>query len=346
MSKTIQKLAVLKQQIDNLRPLSEPQEKAIQERLRIEWTYNSNALEGNTLTFGETLFFLREGLTSEGKPLKDYLEAKNHSEAIEGLEEIINSERSLTEGVIKELHAVLMKGMEFSIAKGGHGQLVQKPIHPGKYKLLPNHVLTFSGKIHHYVEPIHVKGEMEKLLTWVHSAKGLDPVEKAAIFHYRFVAIHPFDDGNGRMARLLMNLILMKAKYPPCIIKMVHRKSYLKALEEVDLKKTIEPFIEFVSEELLATLEVILSILEGKEMAIENSQTINRTERLQLIIATLGTEELSIGQIHVKLSQIPRPTLKVDLQNLVKSAKIKRKGRGKGVLYSLGSPAKRPSVPK
>ena len=335
MSKTIQKLIALKQQIDALRPLSDPQEKTIQERLRIEWTYNSNALEGNTLTFGETLFFLREGLTSEGKPLKDYLEAKNHAEAIEGLEEIINSERPLTEGVIKELHAVLMKGMEFSVAKGGHGQLVQKPIYPGKYKLLPNHVLTFSGKIHHYTDPLHVKEEMEKLLDWYHAAKDIDPVEKAATFHYRFVAIHPFDDGNGRMARLLMNLILMKAKYPPCIIKMTHRKGYLKVLEEVDLKKTFEPFIEFVSQELTDTLEVILSVLEGKDQSIEKAQILNRTEREQLILNALGKEQLSIGQIHSKLTQIPRPTLKVNLQNLVKGKKLKRTGRGKGVLYSL-----------
>lgn len=334
MSKIIQKLAALKQKIDDLRPFSEAQEKAIQERLRVEWTYNSNALEGNTLTFGETLFFLREGLTSEGKPLKDYLEAKNHAEAIEGLEEILQSERPLTESTIKELHAVLMKGMEFSLAKGGQGQFIQKPIHPGKYKLLPNHVLTLSGKIHHYTEPIHVKEEMEKLLDWYHKNTDLHPVEKAAIFHYHFVAIHPFDDGNGRMARLLMNLILMKAKYPPCIIKTTHRKNYLKVLEEVDLKKTFEPFIELVGLELLDTLTMVLAILEGKEKAIEETKTLNRTERERLILETLGKEEFSIGQIHEKLHQIPRPTLKVDLKNLVKNKKLKRKGRGKGVLYS------------
>lgn len=334
MSKNIQKVKLLKQQIDNLRPLNVSQEKALQERLRIEWTYNSNAIEGNTLTFGETLFFLREGLTSEGKPLKDYLEAQNHSEAIEGLEEILKSERPLTESVIKELHAVLMKGMQFSMAKGGQGQLIQKKIHVGKYKMLPNHVLTMSGKIHHYTEPLHVKEEMEKLLEWLHSAKNLEPIEKAAVFHYRFVAIHPFDDGNGRMARLLMNLILMKAGYPPCIIKRIHRKIYLEMLATVDQKKTFEPFIEFVAKELFETLEMMFSILEGKEKAIEEVRTFNRVERENLIINLLGNEELSVGQIHYKLSQIPRPTLKSDLKKLVKAAKIKRKGRGKGVLYS------------
>lgn len=335
MSKIIQKLTILKQQIDAMRPLSKDQEEAIQERLRIEWTYNSNAIEGNTLTFGETLFFLREGLTSEGKPLKDYLAAKNHSEAIEGLDELLKSKRSLTESVIKELHAVLMKGMEFSLAKGGQGKLIKKIIHPGRYKLLPNHVLTLSGKIHRYTDPLHVKDEMEKLLTWHHSAKNTHPVEKAAIFHHRFVAIHPFDDGNGRMARLLMNLILMKAGYPPCIIKTIHRKAYLKALHETDEKKDFEPFIQFVGDELFATLEMIFAILEGKEAAIEEARILNRSEREDLIINILGTQELSIGQIHAQLNQIPRPTLKSDLQRLLKARKLKRKGHGKGVLYLL-----------
>jgi len=333
MSIIIHKLTALKWQIDDLRPLSESQNRAIQERLRIEWTYNSNAIEGNTLTFGETLFFLREGLTSEGRPLKDYLEAKNHAEAIEGLDEILRSERPLTESVIKELHAVLMRGTEYSMAKGARGQMIKKTISPGKYKMLPNHVLTLSGKIHHYADPLHVKDEMEKLMSWYHSTEALNPVERAAIFHYRFVAIHPFDDGNGRMARLLMNLILIGAGFPPCIIKNIHRKNYLKALEEVDQKKSFEPFVEFVAKELLGTLETVISILEGKEIAVEEVGTLNRTERERMILDVFGADGLSIGQIFAKLNRIKRPTLKLDLKALVKSRKLKHSGKGKGVTY-------------
>lgn len=333
MSKIIQKLTILKWQIDDLRPFSDQQNRAIQERLRMEWTYNSNAIEGNTLTFGETLFFLREGLTSEGRPLKDYLEAKNHAEAIEGLDEIIRSERPLTESVIKELHAVLMRGAEHTVAMGAHRQMIQKTISPGKYKSLPNHVLTVSGAIHHYADPLHVKDEMEKLISWYRASRTMDSVERAAIFHYKFVAIHPFDDGNGRLARLLMNLILICNGYPPCVIKNIHRKEYLKALEKVDKKKTLEPFIEFVAKELSDTLETVIAILEGREQSVMEPQILNREDRLKSILLAIKKAPLSISQISAQLPLIKRPTLKLSLQTLVRSRKLKRKGKGKGVVY-------------
>ncbi|MFA5855309.1 MAG: Fic family protein [Candidatus Gracilibacteria bacterium] len=336
MSKIIQKITAVRKKVEQFRPFSKEQESAIQERLRAEWTYNSNAIEGNTLTFGETLFFLREGLTSEGRPLKDYLEAKNHVEAIDGLEDIIQNKRPLTEGLIKELHGVLMRGMEFSLARGAGGQIIRKEIHIGQYKIQPNHVLTLSGKIHHYADPLHVKDKMEELLKWYHSKKELHPVERAAIFHYKFVSIHPFDDGNGRMARLLMNLILMKSGYLPCIIKTAHRKKYLEALETVDKKKNFADFVQFVGEELLETLETILSVLKGEDTAVLDGRSLNQAEREDLIKGILGKEKLRISQIHARLLQIPRPTLKFDLKRLCKKRVIKKIGKGKGTLYFTG----------
>lgn len=333
MSKIIQKIENLHAKVDSFKPLQKDQELALQERLRVEWTYNSNALEGNTLTFGETLFFLREGLTSEGRPLKDYLEAKNHAEAIEGLEEVLRGDRSLTESLIKEFHAVLMKGMEFSVAKGADGQMIQKPIHPGRYKLQPNHVLTLSGTIHRYTDPFHVPEEMEKLLSWYKSSQHLHPIERATTFHYRFVVIHPFDDGNGRIARILMNLILMKAGYPPCIIQTKHRRQYLQALEDADLGKGLSSLIDFIAVELLGTLEIILAVLEGREKPFEEQTVLHQAERERLVLDVLGKKEMSIGQFHRALPSIPRATLKSDLRRLVKRRKIRRRGRGRGVVY-------------
>src|SRR3989338_526691 len=133
--KELKKIDDLQAKIDNFRPFSKELLALWQERLRIDWTYNSNAIEGNTLTYGETAFFLREGLTSEGKPLKDYVEAKNHAEAIDGLYEIINRKREITESLIKELHAVLMKDIEFTYVRGADGNLIKKPFHPGAYKI-------------------------------------------------------------------------------------------------------------------------------------------------------------------------------------------------------------------
>lgn len=335
LKQILEKIDQLQDKINQHRPLDPDLMATLQEKLRVEWTYNSNAIEGNTLTLGETMFFLREGLTSEGRPLKDYLEAKNHAEAIDGLYEVIQNDRKLTESLIKQLHGVLMKGIEFTYAKNLSGQKVQKPFHAGHYKLQPNHVLTVSGKIHHYTEPVKVKDEMESLLKWYYQT-DLHPVEKAAIFHYRFVAIHPFDDGNGRMARLLMNLILMKNGYPPCIIQNAHRRKYLEMLEMIDSTQNYKPFILWIGEELLSTQEQIYTILSGKNATESPSHpALNEIQRQTLIQETLKDNVLSIGQILERLPSLKRPTLKKDLQRLVKTGKIKKKGVGKGVVYFM-----------
>lgn len=324
----------LQRRIDSYRPFSGETLGIWQEKLRVDWTYNSNAIEGNTLTYGETAFFLREGLTSEGKPLKDYVEAKNHAEAIDWLHEIIRGKRPFTEGFVKELHALLMRDIHFTYARGAGGKLIQKPLMPGVYKSQPNHVLTISGRIHYYTDPLHVKDKMEELLKWYHGTT-VHPVEKAAIFHYRFVAIHPFDDGNGRMARLLMNLILMRDGYPPCVIKKEHRKTYLDALEIGDAKKDFKPFVEFIGRELMSTQEMMLDVITGNVKNIDGTpgRILNKEERHRMILAMLRIESLSIGQIWERLPQFKRPTLKSDLSFLVNAKKINRKGMGKGTLY-------------
>lgn len=338
-SKLLNQIIDLKQIIDKHRPFDENLNQAIQEKLKIEWTYNSNALEGNTLTLGETAFFLREGLTSEGKPLKDFLEAKNHAEAIGFLESMINEEQDITEYFIKSLHQLLLSGIEYTHAKGINGQLIQKPLTPGKYKTRPNHVLTVSGKIHHYAEPEQVQIEVEKLIQWYLSdeARNMSAIERAAIFHYRFVSIHPFDDGNGRLARLLMNLILMKDGFPPCIIRNENRKQYLSELEKVDLTQNLEDFQIFILEELRKTMELVLNLLLKKEFAEPYARPVRNPEGRRKLILFIAkpTPNFSIGEIHELLPEIKRPTLKKDLQGLVKDGKLKTKGVGKGMVYFL-----------
>ncbi|MEK7518014.1 MAG: Fic family protein [Patescibacteria group bacterium] len=236
------------------RPLGEQEGEARYEKLRLEWTYNSNAIEGNSLTLGETAFYLREGLTSEGKPLIDYLEAKNHAEAIDWLFEIVRQKKPITEGFIKDLNALLHKGITERPARGAGGNMVMRKITPGAYKLQPNHVLTLSGEIHYYVEPLQVPGEMEKLVHLINNQEGEKrPVELASIAHYEITRIHPFDDCNGRVARLLLNLILMQAGYPPLVIKMEERRAYLEYLEKAD-KGDKEPFYLFIAEHVKQTL--------------------------------------------------------------------------------------------
>jgi Fic family protein len=182
----------------------------IAKKLKVDWTYHSNSLEGSTLTLGETLFFLNEGLTVEGKPFRDFLDARNHAEAIDYLYDIISNQRDISESVIKEINALLLSGVTHTAAQNPQGESVKKILVSGEYKKQPNHVLQADGTIHKYVDPINVKDEMERLIHWVNeSIYKLNPIQVAAIAHYNLVRIHPFDDGNGRGARIFMNLILI-----------------------------------------------------------------------------------------------------------------------------------------
>lgn len=250
--KEIQKLYA---QYKSKRPLGKEEQAARYEKLRLDWTYNSNAIEGNSLTLGETAFYLREGLTSEGKPLIDYLEARNHAEAIDWLFEVVQDRRSITEGFIKDLNALLHKGITERPARGANGNIVMRRITPGAYKRQPNHVLTLSGEIHYYVDPLQVPGEMEKLARMIaEKENSIHPVELASIVHYEITRIHPFDDCNGRVARILLNLIFIRTSYPPIVIKMEERRAYLEALEKAD-KGDKEPFYLFVAEHVKQSLK-------------------------------------------------------------------------------------------
>ncbi|MFH0770040.1 MAG: Fic family protein [Candidatus Peregrinibacteria bacterium] len=333
MHALLRKVDHLQAKINSFRPFGRELLAAWQERLRIDWTYNSNAIEGNTLTYGETAFFLREGLTSEGKPLKDYVEVENHAKAIDYLHEIVRTKSRLTEHFIRELHGLLLRGVTSTVALGAQGKLIRKPLAAGAYKVHPNHVLTLSGAIHHYTEPFHVADEMQSLLAWLGKNAKRHPVERAALFHYRFVCIHPFDDGNGRMARLLMNLLLLQAGYPPCVVRNRRRREYLQSLEHADTTGSTDRLLAFLTEELIQTQETMLSVLEGKSLPPMREGTLNRGERRTLILSAFHGKMLAIRELSASMPMIRRPTLKSDLSALRMAGKIGRKGKGKGVVY-------------
>ncbi|OEU70831.1 MAG: hypothetical protein BA863_11945 [Desulfovibrio sp. S3730MH75] len=253
----------LQQIIDGTRPLEGDLWDVIQFKLKVDWTYNTNAIEGSTLTPSETLFFLREGLTVKGKPLKDFLDARNHSEAIDVLKDTIKDERPLTVGLMKEINALILNGVNYTAAQTPDGKQIKKEARAGQYKVHPNHVLTPNGEIHTYVEPEQVSSEMDFLFDWIaeQDKKQAHPLITASIAHYNFVRIHPFDDGNGRGARLLMNLILMKKGYLPAVINNENRQEYIEGLQEAD-KGELGLFCILVSQSLQDTQESIVKILK------------------------------------------------------------------------------------
>ena len=204
----------LRHAIDALKDRDSSLWATIVNRLRTDWTYHSNGIEGSTLTRGQTHFFLNEGLTAQGKPFKDFLDAQNHAEAIDLLFDAVAGKQPISEGFIKEINALILRGVEFTPAKNDLGQRVKKIATPGRHKQHPNHVEQPDGTIHHYVEPLRVPEEMQRLMVWVNnSSHTVHPIQVASVAHYNMVRIHPFDDGNGRGARILMNLILMHTAF-------------------------------------------------------------------------------------------------------------------------------------
>lgn len=235
---------LIKQQLDTKRPLPKYTLKSLRERLFLEWTYHSNAIEGNTLTINETKVVL-EGITIGGKSIKEHLEVINHQDAISYVEDIVQGQEQLFEWQIKNLHRLIFKGIDDSYA--------------GVYR---DQKVFISGASHTPPPPFKIQEQMDALLSWYsRDAQALHPVVRGAMLHAIFVGIHPFIDGNGRTARLLLNLELMRSGYPPIIIRVENRLAYYDALDKVHTMKDYQDFVELVSQEVEASLDLYLSTI-------------------------------------------------------------------------------------
>ena len=264
----LQRVDAAKTQLDGMRPLDREREARVMQKFRLWWTYHSNAIEGNTLTQGETEMFLMEGLTAKGKPLKDHLDLRGHSNAINYLLGFIRDQEVLTEAAIRELHKVLLVEPYRVQAITPDGKPTEKLIAIGEYKTGPNHVITPTGETHFYASPADTPAMMRDLMMWYRdetAKNAMHPVEIAARFHHRFTAIPPFDDGNGRMSRLLMNLMLMQDGYPPVVIRNSEKNQYLAALRRAD-RAEIDDFLGFIAEHVMESLDLYLRAAKGEEI--------------------------------------------------------------------------------
>jgi Fic family protein len=231
-----------KRELDKNRPLNPSIARKLQEQLALEWTYNSNAIEGNTLSLHETQVVLEQGITIGGKSVNEHLEAINHKNGIEFLRKIINQKEELSETAIRDCHRIILKGID-DLEAGAYRRTNVRIVGA---RLIPP-------------QAIKVKNQMSDLLSWYYKNKHtLPPAVLAAQFHYKFVCIHPFIDGNGRVARLLMNLILMAKDYPPVIILKVDRKRYYRVLNEANAGND-EPFEDFIGRSIERTLIIYLN---------------------------------------------------------------------------------------
>ncbi len=232
--------------LNSFRPLPELAVKKIREQFEIEMTYNSNAIEGNSLTLKETYLVINEGITIKGKPLKDHLEAKNHKEALDYLYELIAKENkpTISESLIRSLNQIVIQSIDKEWA--------------GRYR---NSSVIIGGAKHKPPEAIDVPKLMDDLMNFIKQNKNkLHPIELAAIVHHKIVFIHPFFDGNGRTARLVMNIILMQNGYPLAIILKNDRKRYYNTLSKAD-KGDLDSFIAFVAKSTERSLDMYLKVL-------------------------------------------------------------------------------------
>ncbi|HLM00714.1 MAG TPA: Fic family protein [Pyrinomonadaceae bacterium] len=238
------------------------------QKFRLDWNYHSNNIEGNSLTYGETKALILFGITAQGKPLKDHFEITGHNEAINWILEIVKDERPLTETFIRELHTLLLKESSYKEALTPEGKPTRRKIEVGKYKTQPNHVITVTGETFYFAAPEETPAKMQELTEWFKNEKektDVNPIILAALFHYRFIRIHPFDDGNGRVARILMNFILMQFGYPPVIIKTEDKENYYAVLRLADVGE-LQPFIEYIMQNLIRSLEIMIRGAKGESI--------------------------------------------------------------------------------
>jgi Fic family protein len=233
-----------KEKLAAMRPLTAGEVERLRDEFMIEFTYNSNAIEGNTLTLKETAMAL-EGMTIDKKPLKDHLEAVGHRDAFLYVQDIAKKDMPLSESVIKNIHSLV---------------LMNRPEDKGVYRRIPVRIM---GAFTEPVQPYLIEPKMTELLATDNERKGvLHDIERVARFHLEFEGIHPFIDGNGRTGRLLMNLELIKCGYPPINVKFADRKRYYDAFDayykDGNPNKMIDMIAEYVNERLgeyLAVLE-------------------------------------------------------------------------------------------
>ena len=237
-----------KKRLDGLRPLPPMLVKKLREQLEIEYTYHSNALEGNTLTLRETQLVIEEGITISGKSLREILEARNHPEAIEFVVGLVDSKSEITEETVLHLHRLIMANID---EKAG---------------LFRSTGVRITRATSIPPPSSEVKPQVNELLKWLRdNPDEYRPIEIAAIFHHRFVQIHPFTEGNGRTARLLMNAILMRNGYPfITVVSKNDRPRYLRALSEADLGN-ITVFVNFIARCVESSLDLYLNALEEPE---------------------------------------------------------------------------------
>lgn len=277
------KITSLYNEWQSLQPISQDVQNRIEQKFMLEFNYNSNHIEGNTLTYGQTELLLMFGKIDGDAKMHDLEEMKAHNVCLKIIQEEAKiNDRPLTEFFIRELHRILLRE-DYEVKKQlPDGNITTYTVHAGQYKTRPNSVITATGERFEYASPEETPALMTDLVDWYNVAVkdgNLSAIELAALFHYRYIRIHPFEDGNGRIARLLVNFILLRAGYPMIIVRTDDKDSYLNALNFSDISvgfvpsdgakaklEDIQPFVLYMKGCLERALELRIKAAKGESI--------------------------------------------------------------------------------
>lgn len=248
MDDILKRLTEKKQTLDGYRPLSSALVTNLAEWFKVELTYTSNAIEGNTLNRKETALVVEQGITVRGKTLKEHLEAINHADAVDFIQGLVKKKRQdIPQRDVLNIHALILKKIDDENA--------------GRYR---NVAVRIAGTDVILPNPLKVPELMDDFFLWLHSKNSDHPVVIAADAHLRFVSIHPFVDGNGRTARLLLNLLLMQVGYPPALVRKEDRDVYIDSIEKAQLTNQREDYYKVIYRAVERSLDIYLNAVEGK----------------------------------------------------------------------------------
>ena len=266
-----------------LQPLKPEDESRLKRKFMLEFNYNSNHIEGNTLTYGQTELLLLFGKVVNEASMKDLEEMKAHNVCLKMIqEEAADAHMPLTETFIRQLHHTLLREDYTLYHQLPDGTTTSYVIHAGIYKTRPNSVITVTGERFEYASPEETPALMTDLVEWYNAEeqKGeMSPIELATVLHYRYIRIHPFEDGNGRMARLLVNYILTRHHYPMIVVKSHDKDRYLTALNRCDIQvgstpsvgahaelEQLKPFVDYMTQCLEAALTISIKAAKGENI--------------------------------------------------------------------------------
>jgi Fic family protein len=252
----------------SLQPLKREDNDRLWRKLRLDWNYHSNHIEGNTLTYGETEILLIHGQATGDHGLRDYMEMQAHDVAIDHMKALVAAERPLTEGDIRDFNRILIKESFWKDAITPEGQASRIEILPGEYKKQPNNVRTASGEIFRFADPADVPIRMGELVAWLRDAlvkKELHPIEIASKLHHDFVLIHPFGAGNGRTARILVNYVLMRSGYLPLVVPTQQKDRYLAALRRAD-SGDLQALTDYLAGSLKTSMDRGIAAAKGESI--------------------------------------------------------------------------------